>query len=121
MGMLEKIDGAVGAHAQWKSRLTLAIEAGSSEFKPEVVKTDNACEFGRWLHGDVDAATKATEKYLAVKKLHADFHAEAGRILELAVGGKREEAMTAMGLGSKYMSTSVRLNAAMASWKDSIK
>ena len=115
----EAIDAALTAHAQWKRRLQDAVSTGKSEFKPEVVKTDNACQFGQWLHG-LPATDTNNEHYTKVKTLHADFHKIAGEILRLALTGKKEEALKKLDYGGEYSSTTGKLILALQSWKEKI-
>ncbi len=95
-----QIDAALHAHAQWFIKLRMAIDKGSSEFKPEIVKTDNACAFGKWLYGNFPAKQKETTLYKEIKDLHANFHAEAGKVLELAIGNQKNVALKAVEAGS---------------------
>jgi methyl-accepting chemotaxis protein len=115
----EAIDSALTAHAQWKKRLQDAVSTGQSEFKPEVVKTDNACQFGQWLYGLPQGDTKS-EDYSKVKTLHAEFHKIAGNILQLALSGKKEEALKKLEYGGEYGSTTGKLVLALQSWKEKL-
>ena len=86
------IDAAIYAHKMWFLRLRNAIDKGESDFKPEIVKTDNRCEFGKWLYGDFPQEFKAGSTYGEIKILHAKFHVEASKILELALKGDKKAA-----------------------------
>jgi hypothetical protein len=112
----EAIDAALSAHALWKKRLRDAVDTEQSEFKPDLVKKDNACQFGQWLYGLSDA-DKASESYSKVKSLHADFHRVAGEILELALAGKKAEAIGKLEYGGQYGSASGALVLALNDWK----
>ena len=96
MEQTNKVDVAIHAHSQWLIRLIVAIDKGTSEFKPEIVKTDNNCEFGKWLYGGFPAQQRGSVLYKEIKDLHAKFHAEAARILSLAISNQNEEAMNAL-------------------------
>jgi len=107
MDYKEKIVAATNAHAQWLFRLRSAVDKGTSEFKSAVVKTDNACDFGKWLYGpEFPPQAKNTALYAEIKDLHARFHQEAARILELALAGKKAEATQAMGPGTELIKLS---------------
>ena len=110
------IDKAVMAHKEWKQRLEYAIRSGKSDFSPEIVKTDNACEFGRWLNSLPDSE-KITADYKTVKELHAEFHKVAGDILQLALSGKRDEAIAKISFGGTYGLASSKLTNALYEWK----
>jgi methyl-accepting chemotaxis protein len=112
--MLEQIDAAIELHESWKTRLLRAIEAGSSEWTPRTVKADNQCDFGRWLYGCSPEA-KASPYYNAIKQLHAQFHAEAGRVLEIALLGNKDNAIAE--LDKQYAEISAALIAELLNWK----
>ena len=60
---------------------------------PRNASCDNLCEFGRWLYGpSLDLATRSGIPYNVVRRLHAEFHDCAGRVLALALEGKATEA-----------------------------
>jgi hypothetical protein len=103
---IQKIDAAAAAHGQWLTRLRTAIETGTSEFKPQVVATDNACDFGKWLYGEFPAALRGTPAYEAIRTAHAKFHASAAKILQLAIDGRKGEALKLMDPQGEFMTLS---------------
>jgi len=115
----ESIDAALSAHSLWKKRLQDAIAKGSSEFKPQAVSTDNACEFGKWLYS-LPASDTQSSDYQTVKTLHANFHRITGGILQLAVSGKEQEAIAKLGSGGEYSSATGKLVLALQAWKDKL-
>lgn len=121
MLITEQIDKAILAHATWKTRLKEAIESGKSEFSPSTVGQDNQCEFGKWLFNDVENAIRATPQYAAIVKKHAEFHKEAGRILQLALSGQKDAALQAMSLSSEYNRLSASLTVELKSWREKLK
>jgi hypothetical protein len=112
----EAIDAALSAHAQWRKRLENAISAGQSEFKVNIVKRDNSCQFGQWLYG-LPQGDKKSEDFNKVKALHADFHKTAGEILELALAGKKEEALKKLEYSGQYGQVTGKLILALNAWK----
>lgn len=117
--MKSEIQAAIVAHRIWKERLSTAIELGKSEFLPEIVKTDNNCAFGKWFY-NISIEDKKTEYYQSVKEFHAKFHQEAGKILDLALAGKKEEAKKAMEVGSEYSKISSKLIMLLNIWEKSL-
>ncbi len=115
----EAIEAALAAHSQWKKRLQDAIATGTSEFKPDVVKADNVCQFGKWLYGLPTEETKS-EDFPKVKALHADFHKVAAEILQLAISGKKEEALKRLESGGDYAHSTGKLVLALQSWRDKL-
>ncbi|MGB0126992.1 MAG: CZB domain-containing protein [Rhodocyclaceae bacterium] len=114
----ENITKAISAHGQWKERLANAIASGTSDFDPEVVKLPDRCEFGKWLYGDnIPAGAKGSDYYRKALDLHAQFHAEAGTVLGLALQGERAKAEGLMTAGSKFDSLSTTLTTLLNEWK----
>lgn len=116
--LLEK---AIAAHASWKARIRAAISAGKFDVPASTVKLDNLCEFGKWLSGpEVTAAEKQTDNYRTVKQLHAEFHQEAARVIELATSGQKAAAEAAINMGGSYSKSSTKLTEAMVRWRQSV-
>jgi len=114
--MIDALDKAVSAHGAWKVRLRMAIMHGSSEFQPETVACDDKCEFGKWLYGSgISDAVKADMPYQVVRRLHADFHKCAARVLTHAVSSEADEASELM--AGSFDERSQRLLIALAKWK----
>jgi hypothetical protein len=100
------VDAAINAHGLWIGRLRGAIEAGSSDFKPEAVRADNQCDFGRWLYGNFPASLRGTPVHEEIRALHAKFHVHAAEVLRLATTGKKGEAVAAMDSRADFLRTS---------------
>lgn len=107
---------ALAAHENWKRRLHSAIATGESDVSVEQASVDNACAFGKWLYGGVPWRAQKSWDYTNVRKLHAAFHVEAGRVLALAVMGRPEEAIASMSHGSAFAANSERLAFALRDW-----
>ncbi len=120
MSNQEDIDKALIAHGAWKQRLNAAIESGSSQFQVSQVREDNRCDFGKWFYS-LPAEIRETDIGRKIQKIHAEFHVEAARILDLALKGKKEEALRALSSESRYVSISGQLTLALKHWKQSIK
>ena len=115
----QQIAKAIGAHGMWKMRLKSAIDSGKGDVDVATARVDNACEFGKWLYGQVSANAKATSYYTDVKQLHAQFHQAAGRVLELATTGKKAEAEALM--AGDYARTSGDLTRKLMEWQAACK
>ncbi len=112
-----KVDAAIDAHTRWISRLRLAIEKGTSEHSVAGVRTDNQCEFGKWLYHEFPPSLKSGPEYSAIRELHAAFHRSAASILEMALSHKQEEAIAAMEPGKAFRSASLALISALGRLK----
>lgn len=117
MSVHEEIDLAIRAHREWKFKLRQAIDSGTCESTPEKVKMDNNCSFGKWLHNRIDPTVKSTPHYNEIVDLHAQFHKEAGSILELALNGHVTEANDLMKSGSTFITLSSKLTLKMLDWQ----
>ncbi len=116
MANIEEINKAIAAHGVWKQRLRQAIDSGASEFTVENVQPDNRCDFGRWLNS-LPVGDKSCEHWKNVQGLHARFHIEAARILNLAIQGNQQEAEKALAFDSQFANLSAMLTSSMVKWK----
>ena len=117
MNFREHVNKAIGAHSLWKQRLLTAIEAGNSELTVDQVAKDNACEFGKWLHGAaVTAELRNTSDFEACQELHAAFHKAAADVLRLAVSGNKSQALAELGGQGKFAALSSALTLRMMKW-----
>jgi hypothetical protein len=117
MKTTEALDHAIAAHAKWKYRLMEAIDTGKSQWHVSDVRTDNSCEFGKWLYAQ-PLSERLSEHCKNVRTLHAEFHVLAAQVLELALAGRKVEATAAMALGSRFATVSSNLTMAVLAWKE---
>jgi len=111
------ISKAIGIHSKWTYHIKQAVKTEATEYDPAIVKTDNSCEFGKWLYNDAPPELKRLPIYREIKDIHARFHVEASRVLTLALSGKKYEAIEAIRLGSEYEHLSSILVLKLASLK----
>jgi len=114
----EQFTAAIDAHSRWFTRLRVAIETGKSDFDPAKVALDNQCDFGKWLHQQSPPAFRGTEAFTKIRTLHSSFHGHAGRILKLALAGKKAEALAEIADKSAIRSTSRELVIALQKLRD---
>ena len=117
MNIVEALDQAIAAHAKWKYRLMEAIDTGKSQWRVGDVRTDNSCDFGKWL-SELPLSERLSEHYKKVRALHAEFHGLAADVLELALAGRKDEATAAMALRSRFATVSSNLTMAVMAWKE---
>jgi len=118
MNMTEALHDAVAAHAKWKYQLREAIDTGKSPWHIGDVRTDRACEFGKWLLA-LPQPQRLSGHWEKVRALHAEFHTAAADVLELALAGRKDEAIAAMGFSSRFMAVSWNLIKAISAWQES--
>jgi hypothetical protein len=119
MAYQDDIDKALAAHGAWKQRLNAVVASGRSEFQVAQVRLDNQCDFGKWFYS-LPAAMRGTDRLIKIRNLHAEFHVEAAHILDLALQGKKEEALRLLGSGGRYGTISGQLALALGQWKQSL-
>jgi methyl-accepting chemotaxis protein len=116
MSFEDEITKAIGAHGMWKMRLRAAIDTGKADARAADVAKDNVCAFGQWLYGPtLSPAARASADYTAVRKLHADFHKCASKVIECVGAGNQANANTLM--AGEYAKVSSDLTSAMMKWK----
>jgi len=119
MSLEDEITKAIAAHGMWKKWLRIAIDNGKAGANPVEVAKDDACPFGQWLYGSTISATaRASADYTSVRKLHADFHKCAAKVLACVVQGQKAQADALM--TGEYAQVSADLTSAMAKWKAAI-
>ena len=91
---LEAIDHAIAAHGRWNIRLRCAIETGRTVFTPETTQAEK-CPMGALL-------SPTSVRHQTIREIHDDFHREVGRILTLAVRGRREEALAELEINPDF-------------------
>lgn len=121
MVTVEAIQKAIAAHTGWKARLNTAVSTGKFELDPSTVRVDNRCDFGKWLNGsELQPADKENKHYLTVKKLHAEFHHEAAKVVDWATSGQKSKAEESLAIGGAYTKASHLLTEAMVKWRQSL-
>ncbi|MBX3651165.1 MAG: CZB domain-containing protein [Rhodocyclaceae bacterium] len=114
---------AIEAHIKWKGRLESYIDGTSDEdLKVEVICRDDQCPLGKWIYGTGGERFGTIETFGEMKGQHALFHQCAGRVVETAQAGKKDEARRLLQYGDYVRASEqvkrllaklyVRLNAA---------
>ena len=117
--IIAEINGAIGAHGAWKLRLDRAISTGRFDATAEHVACDDQCKFGKWIHGpSLSSDVREGLPYKVIRRLHADFHQCASRVVALATNDKGDEARVL--LDGEYEQQSGKLMRALAKWKDEL-
>jgi len=72
----------LGAHMAWKEKLTSTLNGTSTErYDVATVSQDTLCVLGKWLYGPGKKNYSHLPEYEALRKIHADFHLCAGKVL----------------------------------------
>lgn len=111
-----QIDEAIGAHGLWKMRLRSAIRSHHCDITPRQASEDCHCKFGKWLlDPQFPSAHRDAVPHSVVRRVHAEFHREAGKVLQLALDGQEKTAIAA--LEGAFADTSEKLVRALMKWK----
>ncbi|MEI7607686.1 MAG: CZB domain-containing protein [Rhodospirillaceae bacterium] len=116
---INQIDQAMIVHLQWRSRLNNVFKTGEAAISVEEASNDCLCDFGKWLTGqDISDVFRSTERYIAVHRLHYDFHKSAAVVLDLAL--KRDNADKAVLRTAirEYNQASNKLLRELLDWKE---
>jgi hypothetical protein len=113
----DQVAAAIAAHGMWKTHLVAAITTGSASVSVEDAGHDDRCRFGKWLHSTAELKSRAG--FREVVDLHARFHTEASRVLQLALAARKDDARKLMDSGSVYTHTSAELTRALKTWSSS--
>ena len=105
---------ALASHAMWKHHLEAAIRTGRAARPADEVRREDRCAFGAWLLGL--EPLRAVPQFGEVRELHARFHEEAARVLELAVAGQAVAAAQAMAERGRFERASRDLREALERW-----
>jgi methyl-accepting chemotaxis protein len=118
--LVTQIDEAIGAHGLWKMRLRSAIRSRHCDLSPAQASGDCHCAFGKWLHDPAfDPAHRNGVPHTVVTRVHAEFHREAGKVLDLALAGQEAAANAALEGG--FALTSEKLVRALMKWKGEVQ
>ena len=104
------LDTAIGAHAEWKTKLRSAAEK-KEPLDVTTISADNCCALGKWLHGDAKAKYGSLPSYKECVSSHARFHAEAGKVATVVNQAKFNE--TLIGAGSAFGAASNHVGTAI--------
>jgi hypothetical protein len=117
LGLEVEIKNAIGDHGIWKKKLKSAVDTGKIDVKISTIKSDNQCNFGKWLHGPSTTENQKNSKhYQKVHDLHAAFHEKAAMVAHLAIAGNKVAAMKMLDVNGEYVEASATLTTAMIDW-----
>lgn len=104
------IDAAINAHERWKARLMDYLEGRTTVgLDPAVVRRDDHCALGRWLHGVGGELLGDQPAYGLLMARHQYFHEQAALLVELAQQGEWDKVVQVLNGGYRYGSSQVLL------------
>jgi hypothetical protein len=102
------LDNAVQTHAQWKTKLRLAI-AKHEELDLVSLARDDRCELGGWLHGEGKSSYGRLKSYGDCFHKHLEFHREVTKVAKAVNAKQFDTAETMLGAGTAYAKASSAL------------
>jgi hypothetical protein len=99
------LDKAVGAHADWKVKLRVAI-ANHQTIDAEKLSSDCQCELGLWLKGEGRGAHGSSPSFGACVEAHSSFHRAAGAVARAINSGDYAGAERQLDAGSPFAEAS---------------
>ncbi|MFO0567193.1 MAG: CZB domain-containing protein [Polyangiaceae bacterium] len=111
-----ELDSALQAHADWKTKLRMAI---NKQEKVDAVSLgrDDCCALGKWLHGPGRGTHGAKSSFQKLVSAHASFHREAGRVAEAINRGEFARATEMLAATSAYGAASSGVGVAVVAMK----
>ncbi|HXD39760.1 MAG TPA: CZB domain-containing protein [Ramlibacter sp.] len=106
------LENAIAAHAEWKSRLRIAIRK-QEKLDADEIALDDQCPLGKWLHGEGKGQYGRLAYFSNCVTKHAQFHKSAAHVARTINAGKYGEAQTMLGLGSPYAEASTAVAVAI--------
>ena len=104
------IEAAINAHERWKARLMDYLEGRTTVgLDPAVVRRDDHCALGRWLHGVGGELLSDQPAYALLLARHQYFHEQAALLVELAQQSDWDKAVQVLNGGYRYGSSQVVL------------
>ena len=101
---------AINAHERWKARLMDYLEGRTTVgLDPAVVRRDDHCALGRWLHGVGGELLGDQPAYALLMVRHQYFHEQAALLVELAQQGAWDKAVQVLNGGYRHGSSQVVL------------
>ncbi len=116
-GLERQLTHALASHSQWKVRLRDAIARGTSDLTTSTVSRDDQCEFGKWLHGPLDAELVGSVHYERCVAAHRAFHRAAAATLGLALTGDAVEAEARLRPGGEFANASAAVVREILAWQ----
>lgn len=92
---------AIRIHLQWKVELEWML-CGKQPLEPQRLAQVDACEFGRWLHGEARSLYGEAPALQQAVQEHARFHAVCSEVADCIQDGRREQAARLLSPGGDF-------------------
>lgn len=102
------IDGAILAHAQWKTKLATYVKKPDGTIDVPTLARCDACVLGKWLDSDAKR-TLPPAAHQELHKAHAAFHVSAADVAKRANSGEKVDSEVALCATSEFGRTSAKV------------
>lgn len=102
MGILMQVlKDALTAHEGWREEFKRAVVLERSLDRGAIAGTES-CALGKWLAGPGKEEFGQQEVFAKLVEAHRQFHAEAGRIVEMLEAGRYDDAARMLWAGTAF-------------------
>lgn len=115
-----KLDDAIAAHVGWKLRLRQFADGQGEKLESAIVRLDDRCPLGQWLHGE-GKTLAAHAEFKTVVASHAAFHRCAADVVRAVEGGSRAKAETLLAPAGAFDKASQETVSALVRLKRVVK
>ena len=115
-----RLDNAIRAHADWKTKLRTAIQKKEA-LDADTISRDDCCELGKWLHGKGRAQYGGRPSFTQLIDEHRNFHQQAGKVAQTINRGAYQEAEQQIASGSAFSEASQRVGRAIVQLANEVK
>ncbi|MFZ5486695.1 MAG: methyl-accepting chemotaxis protein [Pseudomonadota bacterium] len=115
-----RLDNAIRAHAEWKTKLRTAIQKKEA-LDADTIGRDDCCELGKWLHGKGRSQYGGRPSFTHLVDEHRHFHQQAGKVAQTINRGAYQEAEQQIASGSAFFEASQRVGRAIVQLANEVK
>ena len=101
-------------------RLRKAAAQSETSLPVDRIRRDDQCVFGKWL-AEIAPELRGDAQFETAKRLHAQFHREAGNVAEMLANGLNSEASAALSETSRFQDMSQDLTRHLTAWRGSLR
>jgi methyl-accepting chemotaxis protein len=114
------LDGAIKAHADWRSKLRSAAMHGE-QVDADTICRDDQCPLGKWLHGGGQGKFGGKPSFVELVGAHREFHDEAGKVARSINNGAGAEAEKMLESDTAFSRASQKVTRLIVQFKNEIQ
>jgi len=114
------LDGAIKAHADWRSKLRSAAMHGE-QVDADSICRDDQCPLGKWLHGSGQGKFGGKPSFVELVGAHREFHDEAGKVARSINNGAGAEAEKMLESETAFSRASQKVTRLIVQFKNEIQ